>query len=272
MKKIAVLLPVYKNDSIDFLKKSVGSILEQTIRDFHIYIGVDGPVGPNLDECLKTFDQEINITVVRFEVNRGLACVLNDLLDICFKEGYEYIARMDADDISLPDRLEKQLRFLQEHPEIDVVGGAIEEIDEKGNLRGKKVQYPLTNEDCRRFFRYRDPLAHPAVMFRNSFFKKAKGYRSEYRKNQDTMLWFDGFMNGCIFANLPETVLYFRITDDFYKSRRNGWARAKKMLTDRFMINHSLRYDVTAYLFSFAMFIMTLTPAWLKKIAYKVFR
>lgn len=269
---IAVILPVYKKDKIEYLRMAVESIVMQSYWNYHLYIGVDGPVGEDLADYLKHLEKQQQLSVVWFEENRGLACVLNDLLDICFKEGYEFIARMDADDISMPDRLEKQLRFLQEHPEIDVVGGAIEDIDEKGNLREKKVQYPLTNEDCRRFFRYRDPLAHPAVMFRNSFFKKAKGYRSEYRKNQDTMLWFDGFMNGCIFANLPETVLHFRITDDFYKSRRNGWARAKKMLTDRFMINHSLRYDVTAYLFSFAMFIMTLTPAWLKKIAYKVFR
>lgn len=86
-------------------------------------------------------------------------------------------------------------------------------------------------------------------MFRKSFFDKAKGYRNEYRKNQDTMLWFDGFMNGCIFANLDETVLLFRVTDDFYKNRRNGFKRAKKMLKDRFMINKALHYDWSAYLF-----------------------
>ena len=84
------------------------------------------------------------------------------------------------------------------------------------------------------------------------------------------MLWFDGFMNGCIFANLDETVLLFRVTDDFYKNRRNGFKRAKKMLKDRFMINKSLHYDWSAYLFSFLMFIMTLTPPFLKKFLYRI--
>lgn len=268
--KIGVLLPVYKKDSIAFLKKSVGSILWQTLQDFHIYIGVDGPVGEELDKCLKKLSEEANITVVSFEVNRGLACVLNDLIAICKKEGHDYYARMDADDISLPDRFEKQVKYLVEHPDVDVVGGAIEEIDSNDNLRGKHVEYPLTHEDCRKFFRYRDPLAHPAVMFGARFFEKvATGYRNEYRKNQDTMLWFDGFMNGCVFANVKDTVLHFRVNDDFY-NRRNGWKRAKQMLRDRLKMNKALKYDLSANLFALGMFCMTVSPSWVKKILYKI--
>lgn len=267
---IAVLLPVYKKDSVTYLREAVESIYGQTYQDFLLYIGVDGPIGDDLKGYLAQVEVHPKTKVIWFEENRGLACVLNDLLDICFKGGFEYIARMDADDISLPERFEKQQKYLQEHPEIDVVGGAIEEIDEKGQLRGKRVQYPLTHNDCRKFFRYRDPFAHPAVMFRASFFNKVPGYRNEYRKNQDTMLWFDGFMNGCVFANLPDTVLHFRVTDDFYKSRRGGWQRAKKMLVDRFMINRSLHYDITAYLFSFSMLTMTIMPASIKKLLYRM--
>ena len=70
-------------------------------------------------------------------------------------------------------------------------------------------------------------MAHPAVMFRKSYFEKVEGYRSEFRKNQDTMLWFDGFKSGCVFANIPDTVLYFRVTDSMLGKRRNGWEYAK---------------------------------------------
>lgn len=270
MSRIGVLLPVYKNDSIEFLKKSVGSILEQIIESFHIYIGVDGAVGADLDVCLKDLDQEKNITVVRFEVNRGLACVLNDLISICKEVGYDYYARMDADDISLPDRFKKQVKYLEDHPDVDVVGGAIEEIDGDDHLRGKLVEYPLTHEECRKFFRYRDPLAHPAVMFRARYFEKVvSGYRNEYRKNQDTMLWFDGFMNGCVFANLKDTVLHFRVNDGFY-NRRNGWKRAKQMLRDRLKMNKALNYDISANMFAVAMFYMTISPAFIKKLLYKI--
>ena len=140
--RIAVILPVYKKDKVDYLSKAIESIVMQTYRDFHIYIGVDGPVGEDIEGYFKMIENQSKITVVKFKENRGLACVLNDLLDICFKEGYEYIARMDADDISEQYRFEKQIAYLEKHPEIDVVGGAIDEIDEKGNSRKKRIVYP----------------------------------------------------------------------------------------------------------------------------------
>ena len=269
-KKVAVMLPVYMNDSPAYLAKATESILYQSYRHVHMYIGVDGPVGDELHSILELLERQNQVDIVWFPENRGLACVLNDLVAICKNEGYDYYARMDADDISEKDRFEKQVKFLEDHLEVDVVGGAIEEIDEKGNKRGKHVEYPLTHEECRKFFRYRDPLAHPAVMFRASYFEKvAGGYRPEYRKNQDTMLWYDGFLNGCVFANLKDTVLNFRVNDDFY-NRRNGWKRAKQMFTDRLKMNKALGYDVSANLFAFAMFCMTVSPSWVKKFLYKI--
>ena len=269
-KKVAVMLPVYKNDSPGYLAKAIESILYQTYRNVHMYIGVDGPVGEELHKILELLERQNQVDIVWHPENRGLACVLNDLVAICKKEGYDYYARMDADDISEKDRFEKQVAYLEGHLDVDVVGGAIEEIDGEGKKRCKHVEYPLTNEECRKFFRYRDPLAHPAVMFRASYFEKvAGGYRPEYRKNQDTMLWYDGFLNGCVFANIPDTVLYFRVNDDFY-NRRNGWKRAKQMLADRLKMNKALGYDISANLSAFAMFCMTVSPSWVKKFLYKI--
>lgn len=270
MMSIAVLLPVYKNDKPEYLEKSIESILMQDNCALHVFIGVDGPIHDELKGVLTNNLKDNRVDVVYFKANRGLACVLNDLIVLSRTKNYEFYARMDADDISLPGRFEKQVRYLEEHPDVDVVGGAIEEIDGDDQLRGKHVEYPLTHEACRKFFRYRDPLAHPAVMFRARFFEKVEtGYRSEYRKNQDTMLWFDGFKNGCVFANLPDTVLYFRVNDDFY-NRRNGWKRAKQMLRDRLLINRTLHYDLSANLFAIGMFCMTISPASVKKFLYKI--
>lgn len=272
--KIAVILPVYKNDKVNYLRLSVDSILYQTYGNLQIYVGVDGPVGNELKECLDALDQYEKVTVIWFSENRGLACVLNDLLDICFKEGYEYIARMDADDISETDRFENQMAYLEVHPEIDVVGGAINEIDEEGKNRGKTIVYPAGPKECREFFSKRNPHAHPAVLFRKSFFDKLNGkkYRPEYRQNQDTMLWYDGMMAGTQHANIPDVVLNFRMTDAMFKKRRNGWAFAKKQFEDRLMINRGLGYGFGANVYGFAMFCMLVSPVWVKKIAYKVFR
>jgi glycosyltransferase involved in cell wall biosynthesis len=270
MKKIGVLLPVYKNDREDFLHKAVESIIMQTYSGYRLFIGVDGPVNDSVRDYLKMLDVQLRIRVVWFEENRGLACVLNDLIKVAKEDGCDYYARMDADDISVSNRFDLQLKYLEDHPDVDVVGGAINEIDSNEKSLGKKVVYPLTHEECRKFFRYRDPLAHPAVMFRPSFFEKVPyGYRAEYRKNQDTMLWYDGFLNGCVFANLPDVVLNFRVIDDFY-NRRNGWKRAKQMLRDRLKMNKALDYDVSANLFAFAMFCMTISPACVKKILYGI--
>lgn len=273
MDKIAVILPVYKNDKVPYIKLSFDSILNQTYKSFHLYVGVDGPVGEDLASCLKEYEKDARVTIEWFKENRGLAIVLNDLLDICFNEGYEYIARMDADDISMPKRLEEQMAYLQKHPEIDVVGGAIEEIDANSESRGKIIVYPETPEECYRFFAKRNPHAHPTVMFRKSFFEKAGcKYRPEYRQNQDTMLWLDGMKAGTKHANLQEVVLRFRFTNSLFKKRRNGWAFAKKQLHDRNVINKTLGYGFGATVFGYMMFCMLVSPAWLKKIAYKVFR
>lgn len=273
MRKIGVLLPLYKNDRSEYLTKAVESVLHQTYQNVYLYIGVDGPVGDDMMSKLEEFGFRSNVSVISFKENRGLACVLNDLLDICFFEGYEYIARMDADDISLPDRLEKQMAYLEKHPEVDVVGGAIDEIDENGNRQGKIIVYPETPEDCRLFFSKRNPHAHPAVLFRKRFFEKANcKYRSEYRQNQDTMLWYDGMMAGTIHANIPDVVLKFRMTDSLFKKRRNGFAFAKKQLKDRLMINRGLGYGKKADLYGFAMFLLLISPVWIKKIAYRVLR
>ena len=273
MQKVAVTLPVYKNDKVPYIHLSFDSILNQTYKNIHLYVGVDGPVGEDLEKCLKEYEQNDKVTVCWFPENRGLAIVLNDLLDVCFKADYNIIARMDADDISMLERIEKQVAYLESHQDIDVVGGAIEEIDENSESREKTITYPETHDGCYKFFDRRNPHAHPAVTFRKRFFEKAEcKYRPEYRQNQDTMLWVDGMKAGTRHANLKDVVLQFRFTDSLFKKRRNGWAFAKKQFNDRLMINKTLGYGMGANVFGFLMFCMLVSPPWVKKIAYKVFR
>lgn len=247
---VCILLPVYKKDNPGHFRIALDSLLSQTYQNIFIYIGCDGALSEELDKVLNDFEDNSRTRIIRFSENRGLASVLNDLISEVRKDNGIFIARMDADDISIHDRVEKQLRFLLENPEIDVVGGVIEEIDTNGNKRNKKVCYPLTHSECRKIFRYRDPLAHPASFFRIRYFDKAKEYRPEYRKNQDTMLWFDGLMSDCKFSNLPDVVLQFRVNDSFY-DRRDGYKRAKQMLKDRFKINKALKYDLSSYVLKF---------------------
>lgn len=273
MEKVAIILPVYKNDKVPYVHLSIGSMLNQTYKGaITLYVGVDGQVGEDLSKCLKDYESK-GVKIKWFKENRGLAIVLNDLLDIVHEDGFEYIARMDADDISMHDRIEKQMDFLINHPEIDVVGGSIEEIDEEGKPRNKTIVYPANHEDCYNFFARRNPHAHPAVLFRWSFFEKiGSQYRPEYRQNQDTMLWMDGMRNGTRHANIPDVILRFRYTNALFKKRRSGWAFAKKQLSDRRIINQTLGYGLDATFFGYAMFCVLVSPTWIKKIVYKIFR
>lgn len=271
--KIAVILPVYKNDKPQYLSLAIESILYQTYRNIHLYIGVDGPVGDELHKNLELMESQTHVRVVWFPENRGLACVLNDLLDICFNEGYVYIARMDADDLSLPDRLEKQIKFLISNPDVDVVGGAVKRIDGDGCPIGDIKIFPLDHQACVKRFEKRNPLSHPAVMFRKSFFDKIKGaYRNEYRTNQDTVLWFDGLMHGIRMANLPDVILKFRVTNEMLGNRRGGWKRAKKQLDTRLMINKGLGYGGKSYIYAYLVFIYMVSPLFIKRVAYKYFK
>lgn len=127
--------------------------------------------------------------------NRGLACVLNDLIAIAHVQGFDYLARMDADDVMLSSRLQKQMSYMESHKDIDVVGGAIEEMDKQSISRGKTIIYPLTHQECVNFFEKRNPLAHPAVLFRYSFFEKLKVHIVQIIKESryDALVgWTDG--------------------------------------------------------------------------------
>lgn len=273
MSKVAVLLPVYRKDHPDYLSLAIDSILNQTFTDFELLIGVDGYIEDNLSTILKKYEDNSKVEILRFKENRGLAIVLNDLLDFAKNRGVDYIARMDADDISVNSRFEKQVNFLDTHTDIDVVGGAISEIDEFGNSRNKIIVYPESPSECKTFFSRRNPHAHPAVMFRWSFFDKVgHGYRPEYRQNQDTMLWYDGMMAGTMHANIPDVILNFRMTESLFKKRRNGWSFAKKQFKDRLRINKDLNYGIGADIFGFAMFCLLISPTGLRKLAYKIFR
>jgi len=270
-KQMVALMSVYKNDNPEHLRLSVDSILNQTYQDFLLLIGVDGAIGVGLADTLHSYDENPKVKIFWFEENRGLTAVLNNLLDEGKKLQPAFYARMDADDISYTDRFEKQVQYLTANPELDVIGGAIEEMEYDGSLNGKVIQYPLTHQECFDFFATRNPLAHPAVMFRAIFFDKVSSYNASYKKNQDTELWFRAFKMGCKFGNLKDVVLTFRVSKDMYK-RRGGTKFAKEILKLRNEINKGLGYGLKATLFGYAYYIMAISPGWVKKFAYRVFR
>ena len=272
MNRLAVIMSIYKNDRTDFVNQSVNSILKQDFKNFDFYIQFDGPINQDLDEYLSSINDDRLIIRKRSD-NKGLAISLNELLNEVLPKGYEYIARMDSDDIAFSDRFQKQIDYLDEHQDVDVLGGAINEIDEQGNDRNKIIRYPLTNEECRSFFAKRNPVAHPSVMFRKSFFSKTGClYPTEYVRNEDTALWLEGFKHGAIMANIPDVILNLRITQALFTQRRRGKDIAGSQLKLRKKINKELEYGIISYIYAYAMYILMNLPPCVMKLAYKVLR
>lgn len=269
MHKIGILLPVYINDRLIYFEKAITSILHQTCTDIDIIICKDGPIAGEIDLFIQGI-KERNVVVVEEQVNTGLAAILNKGLQYCLSRDYEFIGRMDADDVSDLRRFEKQMKFLRENPDIDCVGTWAAEVDELDNVIFYK-KMPVRHEECYKFFMKRDLLVHATALFRREFFLKAGLYPTTTFFAEDTLLWANGLKNNCRFANIPEYLYQFRIDHDFF-SRRRGIRHAFNLLRLRFRINKYLHYPWVAYLYAAAYSIIKLMPGTLIKTAYNKLR
>jgi glycosyltransferase involved in cell wall biosynthesis len=216
MPDLAVIMSVYQNDKLIYVKESVQSILNQSFSRFHYYLIFDGPVSPDISEYITSLTDN-RIKLFRLEKNGGLAGALNYLLEVVMKNPeYKFIARMDADDISMPTRFEKQRNFLSEHSDISVVGCWYEEIDETGNhLSYRKL--PTDHEALRKRYFTRTPFAHPSVMYRRELIEKAGFYPTDTIWMEDNVLWRRALLLGLKFSNIPELLFKFRGTKTFIK-------------------------------------------------------
>lgn len=266
MNKIAVIMSLYKNDKLEFVQSAVDSILNQTYSFFDLYIQCDGPINPAVESFLSNLKDE-RIRIYKRKENKGLAQSLNDLLEIVLPMRYEYIARMDADDICDIHRFERQINFLDLHLEVDCLGTWAIEINSKGEEYFRK-QMPVTHDDCKTLFRKRDCMIHPTVMFRRSYIEKAGLYSLDTFFGEDTMMWAQGFAAGCKFANIPEYLYKFRLDDNFF-NRRRGWKHAKNIFMLRHRVNRMLHFGLCADLWAIAYACAKMMPKTILNIIYK---
>lgn len=266
--KVAFLMSVYAQERPQFLKLAIESMLNQSYPNRDIHIFQDGPLGEELLGVLSDYAQKNDrLFLYAHPVNRGLAVCLNEMI-ARLQDSYDYFARMDSDDFSFPDRIEKQVKFLEEHPDIDIVGGGIADMDESGQAF-KRVAYPEAHDEIVRFFRKRNPMAHVTVMYRRSYFQKAGLYPPV--RLEDGLYWMQGMLAGCRFHNIPDVLLCVRRTDDFLK-RRSGLQKAWTEFKIKCTINHRLRLGPASYVYALAIFVMQLLPIPLKQILYDLLR
>ena len=222
---LSVLISVYKSEKPCYLDSSLESVIKnQTLKPNNVIIVEDGPLTTGLYDVISKWcnNPDVPITIIKNEVNLGLTKSLNRGLEYV---NTDLVARMDSDDMARPNRFELQVKFFNENPNIDILGGAIHEIDENGNDLCDRY-YPLDHESVCKSICKANPIAHPTVMIRKRVFDSGLKYNERFRTNQDLALWFDCILAGYKLANLRNVILLFRRQSSVYnrrKKKKNLW-------------------------------------------------
>ncbi len=217
---ISVIMSVYNGEK--YLKDAIESILNQTYTDFEFIITNDNSKDNSQDILEEYAKKDNRIKLFTSKKYHGMVTCLNNMLSI--SKG-KYIARMDADDISLPERLKKQIEFLENNPNISVCGAWYVNITVEGN-KINTVRFYETNDELFNNFVLSVPVANPLSMMNKSFLLKHQiKYKTEFIFCEDYKLWLDIFDRGGKFYNLQETLLYYRNHD-------HQLSKSKKELQD----------------------------------------
>lgn len=214
MNKVSVIFPVYNGQK--YIEESINSVLKQTYKDFELLCIYDNGTNDKSPEILKKIASYDNrVKVFNIKEKRGLVEALN--YGISIAQG-EYIARMDADDICMKDRLKKQIEYMDQHEEIDILGTYIDIIgnvnQEIKNNYKKCFNYKININNNELDALDKTIVAHPTVMMRKNIFENLKGYDINYKAAEDFELWLRAVENGYKIDNLNEELLMYRVHNE----------------------------------------------------------
>ncbi|OAT23449.1 glycosyltransferase [Buttiauxella gaviniae ATCC 51604] len=225
---ISVVLPCNRIDP--YFTDAVNSILTQSFDDFELIIIMNGMTDYDIKDIIPFLESDKRIKLLITNI-KGLVFSLN--LGISFARG-KYIARMDADDISHRDRFIKQIEFLENNSEYDVIGCRIQLIDEHGENLEKKFPFYETSQEITNILPIRNVLCHPALMFRKSSLLDVGGYKFGFM-SEDHELFLRMIHKGMKFANLDDNLFYYRRHDGQITSFDNAWKNFYEISSFLFM-------------------------------------
>lgn len=257
---VSIVFPVY-NEKIDFLEKSINSILSQTYKNIELIIADDSTNEATIKK-INDYATNPKVVVNRSNSKRNLPIALNDAINIA--KG-DYIARADADDIQEPTRIEEQTFFLENSPETYLIGTNVIYINEEGRLI-KEKKYPETNEQITKAIHIHNPISHPTIMARKAFFQSVGVYNVNLKRAEDYDLWFRAVSKNIGLYNIQKPLVCYRLSN----------------INKRDMLNWKTNLALKFKYFSFKKFYQSFigvlfvigficTPKPLKKIIYKNF-
>ena len=235
--KFSVSMCTYGNDNPEWLETAIESVLNNTVKPDEIVLVVDGPVNEDLDCVISKYETSDIFKVVRLPSNVGHGEARRIGLEGCT---YELVALMDSDDISVPERFEKQLSMFDNDDTLSVVGGNITEfIGETTNIVGKRV-VPESDSEIKEYIKDRCPMNQVTVMFKKSDVESVGGY-IDWFCEEDYYLWLRMYLNDMKFQNLPDVLVNVRVGEEMY-NRRGGLkyfiseAKLQKYMLDKKVI------------------------------------
>lgn len=235
----SVITSVYRNDKPEFVARALESITTaQSVKPDEVVLVVDGPVPDELRKLINDTAQSADnfYNVIWLPENKGLGNALRIGVE---NAKHDIVARMDSDDVSAPYRFEKQIAYMEAHPDCDVVGGQITEfIDSESNVVGKR-EVPCKHDEIIMWLKGRCPFNHMSVTMLRSRVLAVGNYH-DWHFNEDYYLWIRMAETGYHFANLPETLVNVRVGKEMY-ARRGSWKyfKSEKGLQD-YMLGHKM--------------------------------
>lgn len=264
----SVLLSLYTKEKPEFLKECLESLKIQTLSTAEIVIVFDGAVASELEAEVMRYMPVLPIKIVRLPKNVGLGKALNEGLKHC---SYNWVFRMDTDDICLPERFEKQVEFIQQHPNVVLCSGHIAEFSDDKTIITSYRKVPIGKTAIKKSSLKRNPFNHVAVAFCKDVIEAVGGYQ-HHLFLEDYNLWLRVIAKGYEVGNLDETLVLVRAGDSMV-SRRKGkeYIKGEWQL---FKLKRSLKLQ--SLLPNFFIFLLRaglrLLPTSLLKIVYKFLR
>ena len=208
--KLAVILPAYNAEN--FITECLDSLLNQTFSDFCI-LAVNDASTDNTGKILEDYAaKDTRLRVYHFSENQGEPAVMQFTMDILKEMDVEYVARMDADDVCIPQRFERQIQYLDSHPEIDILGSNAVLFYEGQTRAPKFTNHPLLDKDIKAHFSLaRGNIINPTTMWRHSSIKDLPINYAQTATAPDFHMWVQCALHQKKFANLPEPLLVYRL-------------------------------------------------------------
>lgn len=246
---VSVVMPAF-NERPDMISDAINSILQQTYKNVELHI-FDDSTKEETKDAIDIFASDSRVNIHRSPERVGFIKSLNKGLETSTGK---YIARMDGDDFSHPDRFEREVSFLEANPDVMVVGGQMNIMDEDGRITSSR-SYPTGGLKLFLFSCARNPLAHPTTMMRREVVDKGYRYDESLKMSEDLDFWLRLMNDGYKIANLPDTLINYRVMGNFLEKRssdvqREVMAKVRHKNFDKRHLVHSILSDLFGWLFT----------------------